>query len=275
MSELTYSEHIDLEGTFDDSLYFGGYISELLARYNPAKDAGQNNAHFKEFINFYESLLRLSSSIFRGYVYKDSADAALQFSVRPFTLIHRGLVCTYAGGTALGPVTAGATRYIYADLSAAPTVTIAVAAALPATPHAALASIAAPASGNWLPQHLSRISDRHAARTWGGAKHMVKKAFTYQTSSPISVGYVPAGSTIVRAVVRVETTFNGTTPQVKLGDAGDDDRLMVVGDSNLGAVNKYIVQPYVDYAAQTELIATLSIGGSPSQGAATLFVEHD
>lgn len=273
--QLFSEQYFQGGGSFDDLAFFGGKRDELASIYVPPATASGPNNHRLHFLNMLEFLSRRWSSTFKGYVYKADTDGDLEFSVPPFTKDHRGLTYSYAGGNAIGGLVAGATRYIWANLLPGKTVTIEVGAALPATTHAIiLAAIAAPAAGPWRPNHITRMTDRHGAASSGGNLFTIETPFTYQNVGTISLGKVRAGGRIHRITTVVETPFNGTTPTVKYGDAGDDDRLVVTGFTNLTVVEKYIAQPFHLYAAETEVIGTLAIGGAPSQGEATVIMEH-
>lgn len=277
MAEQLFSEQYFQDGgSFDELTFFSNTPRPELAGLliPPATASGPNN-HRQHFLNMLEFLSRRWSSTFKGYVYKADTDGDLEFSVPSFTKDHRGLTYIYAGGTAIGGLVAGATRYIWANLLPDKTVTIEVGAVLPATTHAIiLAAIAAPATGPWRPNHITRMADRHGASSSAGQVFTVETPFTYQDVGTISLGKVRAGGRIHRITTVVETAFNGVTPAVKYGDAGDDDRLVATGFVNLTVVEKYIAQPFHLYAAETEVIATLAIGGSPSQGAGTVIMEH-
>lgn len=276
MSELTLKEHYELDGgTFNVAAFFNGYVTELAGTYVPPQRAREGDAHFSHYMNREESKARRLAGTCEIYVYKDSGDTELQFSVKAGLIFHRGLLYVYAGGTGIGGLVAGASRYIWANLLPDKTVTIEVGAALPTAPNViVLAHIAAPASGHWRPSQITRWVSRHAASAAGGAIWSVEVPITYQSVGVIPVATVRAGARIHRITTVVETAFNGTTPTIKYGDAGDDDRLVGTGFVNLGVVEKYIAQPFHKYAAETPVIATLAIGGAPSQGAATIIMEH-
>lgn len=263
-------------GSFDYSAFFNRNVTEFAGRYiAPAGSESGPNNHYIHFLNFVEHMSRRIDGTFKGYVHKADDDDDLEFSVEPFTHVHRGLVYAYAGGNNIAGLVAGATRYVWANLLPDKTVTIEVGAALPTSPHVLiLAAIAAPAAGPWRPQHLSRLIDRHSASANNGLVWSVETPFTYLSAGVIPIATVRAGARIHRITTLVETSFNGTTPQIRIGDAGDDDRLVVVGFVNLGVVEKYLAQPFYKYAAETAVFATLAIGGAPTQGVGTIILEH-
>lgn len=262
MGELNRQQHTELEGAFSADPFFNGFILSLGGLFLPAKGEGQGGNHFPQFVNFADSINRRLTNAFPGYVYKDSADTDSQFSVKPFTLQVRGLLAAYAGQTARGPLVTGVNR-IWADLSAAPTVTIAFGANWPTiTPHLKLAEIDMPASGSWLPEDLAPVAAYQAALPYGTQKGQIRKAFTYQSGATFSLGFVAADSRVIAAHTIVDTAWNGTAPTLKIGDGSDDDRLSVVGDQDLKVIGKYNLTKQHKYSAQTELIATMVIDGS-------------
>lgn len=83
---------------------------------------------------------------------------------------------------------------------------------------------------------------------------------------------VPSGAESAIVFVQVKTTFDGTTPVLKIGDSGDDDRYMLTTDNDLTTAGLYQVATIYDFSADTQLVANLTIGGTPSQGACDIIV---
>ena len=73
--------------------------------------------------------------------------------------------------------------------------------------------------------------------------------------------------------VNVTQAFDGTNPQLKIGDAVDDDRLMTANENNLKVVNLYFTENYYYYGASTQVVANLTIGGTPTQGQCDVYIE--
>lgn len=78
---------------------------------------------------------------------------------------------------------------------------------------------------------------------------------------------VPDGATFVIVLVQVTTTFDGTTPVLIVGDSGDDNRFMVTTDNDLTTAGLYQKAVIYSFSGATQVIANLTIGGTPSQGA--------
>lgn len=83
---------------------------------------------------------------------------------------------------------------------------------------------------------------------------------------------VPSGAECTIVLVQVKTTFDGTTPVLKIGDSGDDDRYMLTTDNDLTTAGLYNVATIYDFPGATQLVANLTIGGTPSQGACDIIV---
>lgn len=169
MAELNWQEQEELNsGSAVDDTMFGGFISALVGLFIPSKSASTQGAYYKQFVNFVDSIVRRISNAFAGYIYKDSADIDLKYSVKAFKIKNRiadgtYAIGTYAGETAKGPLTVSVANYIYADLSAFPTITIGSSTSgWPTGIHAELAIITPPATGSWKLQHLERRSHVHA-----------------------------------------------------------------------------------------------------------------
>lgn len=77
---------------------------------------------------------------------------------------------------------------------------------------------------------------------------------------------VPTNGIVEMVTVNVTQAFNGTTNELKIGDAGDDDRHMTVVEVDLETVGKYVVHLYHRYGADTQVLANLAITGTPTAG---------
>ena len=272
MAELTLSEQSVLNGSqWVPDVYTGGRIAALLNMVVATKNTqGSDGYCVTSWLDLLDSIAKLLANIPVVRVYKDSTDDEDEFSVAAATLPYGGLVLAYAGETNLGPMTAGADNHIWLDLSGA-TVAAGFGATWPLVQHIRLATIAMPATGHWEPDDITRLPIVQLAITNANGLDL-KKVLAFGTSSPIAIATAPADTLIGKRYVVVTTAFNGTAPTLKVGDAGDDDRLMAIADLNLAVPGLYIVSDAVQYAATTPLLATLTAGGSTA-GEAVVFVE--
>lgn len=275
MAELTREQHELLAGSWSNEPFFGNFNSLLDGLYLPAKGASEpGNVHFTQMVNLLDAIARRMTGTCGIYVFKDSTDAALEFSVRGGVVDDGGVHRIYAGEINLGPLTAEQDNYIWLDLAAPGDVVAAHGSAWPEYSHLPLAVIAAPAAGHWLPQHLVRTVGRSAVVPRGRRMHCIEVPFSFDDSSPFSLGLVPAGARVIARRAIVEESFDGASPTITLGDAGDADRLMAESDADLTAVADYEVrEPTVLYADETELLATL-VPDASTQGAGVILVEY-
>jgi hypothetical protein len=104
-----------------------------------------------------------------------------------------------------------------------------------------------------------------------------KASLAFGTSSPLNIGsVVPANARALRVIVSVTQVFNGTTPTLDIGDAGDTDRLMPNVEIDLRTVGVYVADVSYLFSGETQIIGTyVAGGGSPSTGAAHILVEWD
>ena len=272
MAELNREQHESLSGSWSDNGFFDGIIAELGGTIMPAKAAQSNGYHFTQFVNLLDSLNRRLVNCLQGYVYKDSADADGQFSVKPFVLEHRGLTCAFAGATAQGPLLVGS-NLIWADLAVAPTVSISFGGSWPATPHIKLATITMPASGSWLPGALASHVGSQAIIPAGGIAGSLRTDLLFSSSASLVVATVPAGSVIVAVTIIVHTAFDGTAPTIKVGDSIDDDSLFIVTDADLKIVGRYDGTLAKHFAAQ-ETISAVYVASGSTTGFATLHLDQ-
>lgn len=256
MNELTWQQQEELGGgsSVDDTIY-GEFAAELGGIFVPSKSAETEAAHYKQLVNLWESINRRLANTFQGYVCKDAADTDLQYSVKAFSIDIGGLVGDYAEETAKGPLTAAVANYVYADLSAFPTITVTSATAgWPTTPHVKLAVITPPASGAWKLQHIVRWTNRQAISVSGGAptgKLLVE--FAYNTASPLKIGWIAAGRRVTSCKVVVETPFNAGTPSLTVGDSGNNARLQAAAKNKPLVADSYQTEPNYKYAGETDL----------------------
>lgn len=97
---------------------------------------------------------------------------------------------------------------------------------------------------------------------------------TYTNTGANAICTVPANAQVVRAKVRVTQAFNGTSPSLIIGDAGDTDRHMEAIHVDLTTVGLYEVDLLYLYGSSTAVNATLAVTGSPSTGQCTVELEY-
>lgn len=278
MGEQTRSQHETRGGAgFSNDPFFGGFIQTLGGLYVPAKAEEIDGTHQTAMVNLLDGVNRRLGNAFQGYIYTDSTDSNLQFSVKAFKCFSAdGTLHSYAGAINVAGLVAGATRYIYADLTN-PTVAIVVATAWPSTavPHVRLATIAAPASGPWIAaQHLTNFIDAHGIFPIGGGSVAPPKvAFAWNTASPLAIFSAPAGSTIVKAVIKISTVFNGAAPTLSIGDSGNNSRLMTTAQNDPKTLGSYIVEFPHEYGSLTAVNLYIT-PSTASQGAGFVLVEY-
>ena len=101
-----------------------------------------------------------------------------------------------------------------------------------------------------------------------------KVSFAYNTSSPINIGSaVPAGATVIGWMVQVDTLFDGTTPTLSIGDAGDDDSIATTAQIDLESTGLNTGESWVEYVSSTQVMGTLTVSGA-SQGAGKILIKY-
>ena len=275
MAELTLKQQEQLDaGSFVNETLYNGYIAQFAGRFNPSKSEHIDFQHYDAWCEFLDSIARLLRSGPQVYVYKDSADTALQYSVKAFSLVIGGVIGTYAGQVARGPLTAATLNYIFADLAAFPTIAVGSNTTGFLATHLQLAEITPPASGHWKEQHFTSRVNRHALAVdgVGASSGRIIKEFAYNSSSPLPIGTIGAGKRVVSVRTHVETALNGTTPLLTVGDAGDADRLMTAAQNDPKTIGAYDTDPGYKYAAETAVNLTITPDAS-SAGAGFVVLE--
>jgi hypothetical protein len=100
-----------------------------------------------------------------------------------------------------------------------------------------------------------------------------KVDFTFETSSPFNIGAaLPAGADVIGWMVQIDTSFDGTTPTLSIGDAGDDDKIAPAAQIDLETGGLYVGECWADESS-TQVIGTLTLSGA-SQGAGSLLIKY-
>jgi hypothetical protein len=99
----------------------------------------------------------------------------------------------------------------------------------------------------------------------------VALAFGSDATLPIGAD-IPANATVVKALVKVTTPFNGTAPTVTLGGASAAD-VAAATETDLTVAGIYDITAFVSAASATVYNATYVADGSAA-GAATIILEY-
>ena len=110
--------------------------------------------------------------------------------------------------------------------------------------------------------------------------HYLSKDFTFANQTAVSLGFVPAGATVIRCGVVVSTLFDaGTNDFVDIGTIADPDGL--AADLNVATAGVKIDTTIATsddvgpYAVDTEIIATYGpTGTAPTAGVGRAWVEY-
>ena len=121
------------------------------------------------------------------------------------------------------------------------------------------------------------VGDDVVNKTYADALEGIKFVtvdFAYDTSSPFNIGSaVPDASTVIKFMVQVDTIFDGTTPTLSIGDAGDTDRIATTAEIDLETAGLYTDDKWVEYASSTQLTGTLTVSGATA-GAASVVIMY-
>ena len=119
------------------------------------------------------------------------------------------------------------------------------------------------------------LSGDEAGRLTGMSSVRFKRAdFDFSLSSPFDVeDKLPDDATVIGWMVQVDTAFNGTSPALSLGDAGDASSIAASGLIDLATPGLYSGVAWKSYSAWTSAIGTLTLSGA-TQGAGTVLVKY-
>ena len=122
--------------------------------------------------------------------------------------------------------------------------------------------------------HLTLIGTADSAVTDAGT---LTSTFDYTTGSgTVALGNISSGSKVTSVVISVGTAFDGTDPEVTVGDDGDSSRLITADESDLTDTSTpYESTPNYVYtaASDTSISAYLSLN-SATQGEVTVTVTY-
>lgn len=96
------------------------------------------------------------------------------------------------------------------------------------------------------------------------------QVIAFGSTSPVSIVALPAGSTVSKIVVDVETAFDGA-PSLSVGLVGSTSKYMGTTDMDLAQVASFEVQPSIEEAGAVTPIVTYAAGGA-SVGSARVTV---
>ena len=103
-----------------------------------------------------------------------------------------------------------------------------------------------------------------------GTKTIVKQV-DFGDVSTIPTLLIPVDKWVMNVRVVVDTPFNGIAPQLSVGDAGDNNRLMPTGDNELSEPGTFTSTPSWKYAVETQINIYYSASGSTA-GQAFVFI---
>lgn len=273
MAKLNRVQQHELAGSFSVAPLFGGFFNSVGGFFNAPDGEQINNKHLQAIVNLLDSIARYTDHLPRIQIFMDDGDGEDEFSADAFEIEFAGHLCSYAGATGQGPLTRGVTNLIWFDLTAAPTVTLGFGEDLPEEGHILpVAAIAMPAAGPWVPTQITRTLGRRNAPVSTRPVLLADKAINFASGATTALVTIAAGQVVRRVVVNVLTAFDGTTPKLSVGDSGDVERLMAEAAVDLTTPGVYLVDCYHRYAAQTAVVATLTLSAA-TQGAAEIFVE--
>lgn len=99
-------------------------------------------------------------------------------------------------------------------------------------------------------------------------------ALAFGDATPKAMFNLPAGATITKVKVIVDTAFNGTNPQLSVGITGTTAKYLGTNQVDLTTVGIYEVDPAQTPAGGVEALIATYAADTSSAGAARIFVEY-
>ena len=98
----------------------------------------------------------------------------------------------------------------------------------------------------------------------------VEAAFAFGDATPATVTTALAGKLVYGVELYIKTPFDGASPQVVVGDAGQADRLMAASENDLTSVGGNHSTPAHAYASDTPILLSITPGAGATQGSGVI-----
>jgi hypothetical protein len=98
--------------------------------------------------------------------------------------------------------------------------------------------------------------------------------FSWGDATPRVIVAVPANTTILTAQIIIVTPFNGVGAALSLGDSGNPERLIGIGQNDPTSWGEYETNPGYEYTSSTQIILTITPGTGNSQGSGIINLEY-
>ena len=90
--------------------------------------------------------------------------------------------------------------------------------------------------------------------------------FSYGDATPRAIYSVVGTQRVWQVLLSIGVPFNGTSPSLSIGDAGDADRLMTVTQNDPKTVDVYSTNPAYEYTDGSVITLTITPGAGASAG---------
>ncbi len=99
--------------------------------------------------------------------------------------------------------------------------------------------------------------------------------FQYNNVFHLSLYVVPANKVVLRVEICLTTAFNGTSPSLSVGDAGNYQRLMTQAEIEPDKADTFTATPGISYGSDTQVYLTINggSGGTAGEGIVTLIIQ--
>lgn len=97
------------------------------------------------------------------------------------------------------------------------------------------------------------------------------KRFDWGDASPRPITTIAAGRTVLAVTVYLIEAFDAAGSSLSVGPAGDPAQLLAAGD--VSAVGSVSTTPSVEYATDTPLFLTITLGGGNAAGSGYVVIE--
>ena len=119
-----------------------------------------------------------------------------------------------------------------------------------------LAALPYTSAGNW----------EQCTTPSSGGQTIAEIAFAYGDASPRTIYTIVGTQRVWQVALSIDTPFNGTSPSLTIGDAGDADRLMAATQNDPLTVSVYSSNPAYEYTTGTAITLTIVPGAGASAG---------
>ena len=124
-------------------------------------------------------------------------------------------------------------------------------------------------------EHLEFVSNQLNIKNpvTGSLVKTHRTTIDFETTSPATIGTIPAQGIVTKVIVKVNTTFDGSTPTLNIGISGNDTKYADYTAVPIETSGTHIKHLYELESSNVDAIATITLSAA-TQGTADILIEY-